>query len=335
MTTKKRPTATFTLARVLRGTKPGRVQSVGYMQIIPLVSDLVDDRFISPVDGGAEVWTSNYGIMHFFNPSFAILIIPCHAGYVIEQHVQDHAMAHVGIVASGRSRSYDTAMCVQDYQSGQIGRGTYKMTILPFPLREGALQLRHEKSYSKLWDALSLFNKEMGLSAKSHLGYFLFQFRKELDQFVAEFECIPKQVGAIILVNDQVAGIELSPSYSYWHSIWPALIRECYGSLAIQIARSKGENPPFPRTRVPLPDGIGSLPELADALNNVNAEENRRIKSIAHGTIHDRIKANQEDSVHGFKVLTVWHRRFVGQIIRDRERVVYASLIARKIWMRE
>ena len=34
------------------------------------------------------------------------------------------------------------------------------------------------------------------------------------------------QVGAIVLVDDRVVGIERAPSHDYWLSIWPSLIRE-------------------------------------------------------------------------------------------------------------
>ncbi len=59
---------TIRVADVLHGCTPGRIQSVGYMQVIPLVSELSDDRFVSPVDGEAEVFTAGYGSLGFRNP---------------------------------------------------------------------------------------------------------------------------------------------------------------------------------------------------------------------------------------------------------------------------
>ena len=56
---------TIRVADVLHGCTPGRIQSVGYMQVIPLVSELSDDRFVSPVEGEAEVFTTNYGSLGF------------------------------------------------------------------------------------------------------------------------------------------------------------------------------------------------------------------------------------------------------------------------------
>ena len=49
----------FRVSDVLHGCTPGRIQSVGYMQVIPLVSELSEDRFVSPIDGEAEVSTEH------------------------------------------------------------------------------------------------------------------------------------------------------------------------------------------------------------------------------------------------------------------------------------
>ena len=108
----------ITIAEILRGVEPGRMQSVGVMQVIPLLSELEDKRFVSPED--AKVSTSDYGTLVFDNPSRSLLLVPCHAGYVVKQAAQDHAMSHMGLVKSRGSRSYNTAMCVQQSQGGLI-----------------------------------------------------------------------------------------------------------------------------------------------------------------------------------------------------------------------
>jgi hypothetical protein len=162
MVFRNRPT-TIRVADVLHGCTPGRIQSVGYMQVIPLVSELSDDRFVSPVEGQTEVFTTSYGTLGFRNPGDCVLIVPCHAGYVVKQAAQDHAMAHAGVIRSAGERSFNTAMCIQQSQGGLIQRGSYRMLILPYALRERALEVRKQASYNKLWDAISVFNQEMGI----------------------------------------------------------------------------------------------------------------------------------------------------------------------------
>ena len=322
----------ITLSEILRGTTAGRMQSVGIMQVIPLISELQDERFVSPVD--AKFSTSAYGAMVFDNPSEAILLVPTHAGYVLKQHVQDHAMSHAGIVQPRRKRTFDTAICLQETQAGLVPPGKYEMMILPFSLRETALHKRQEKKYNKLWDVIRKFNAKFGLAATGHLDIFLEHFKKELDEFVAEFECVPKQVGAIILINGEVVGIERTPSQEYWKSIWSALIRECYGSLAIQIAQKKGEDI-FPlRTRVALGENIKSLEELFEAIEKARQEEETIAKAIVRELLEESFYVEKEQQEQGLMVETLSSDRFLGQIIRDYERVVYSSLVVSNKWIK-
>ncbi len=320
----------ITIGDALHGTRVGRLQSVGYMQVIPLLSDLEDERFVSPVEASSEVATQDYGTLLFTNPSDAFLIVPCHAAYVVKHAAQDHAMSHTGIVKSQDLRAFNTAMCVQQTQGGLIREGCHQLSILPFALRERALELRQEMSYDKLWSAIAAFQNELGIPGASHLEFFLKRFRRELDEFVAEFECAPDQIGAIILVDDCVVGIERAPSRAYWKSVWPALIRECYGSLAIQVARKKGEQAAPPASRVPLPADIGTLEELGRAVEAIEAEEDQRTRDRVRELLYEELKISVDDMVDGVTVETIDHRRFVGQVVRDGDRVVYASILSSK-----
>jgi len=305
------------------------------MQVLPLVSDLSDDRFVSPVESEAEVYTSNYGSLGFRNSSQSVMIVPCHAGYVVKQAAQDHAMAHAAVVGAGADRTYDTAMCVQQSQGGLIRRGGYRMLILPYALREQALQVRNVKSYSKLWEDITRFNRSMGVQAAGHLEFFLKQFRKELDEFVAEFECVPHQVGAVVLVDNQIVGIERAPSHAYWRSVWPSLIRECYGSLALQVAHDRGPDavPPFSRT--PLRDDIRSLDELESAVADVTRQEEERARSTVRQLLDEKVELQREETTHGLAIATVSSRRFTGQVIRDGQRIVYASMPTTRQWLED
>ncbi|MCP4783288.1 MAG: hypothetical protein GY903_00375 [Fuerstiella sp.] len=323
----------MTLANVLHGCTPGRIQSVGYMQVIPLVSDLSDCRFVSPVEGAAEVFTTEYETLGFRNPSDCLLIVPCHAGYVVKHAAQDHAMAHAGVVRSLGERKFDTAMCVQQSQGGYIKRGDYRMLILPYALRERALEVRKNKNYNKLWDAISVFNQEMGVQAAGHLEFFLKHFQKELDEFVAEFECVPGQIGAIILVDDQVVGVERAPSHSYWKSVWPCLVRECYGSLAIRIAQLKSECAVVPASRTTLPDDIRSLDELDSLIAEIAHQEDERARATVRELLDEQLLLTRDESTEGLSIDTVRPGRFTGQVIRDGDRVVYASLPVTKKWL--
>ena len=321
------------LSDVLHGCAPGRIQSVGYMQVIPLVSDLSDERFVSPVEGEADVFTTDYGTLGFRNTTDRVMIVPCHAGYVVKQAAQDHAMVHTGLVQANRERKYDTAACIQQSQGGYIQRGAYQMLILPYAMRERALELRHEKSYNKLWDAIGAFNRDLGLPGEGHLEYFLKHFRRELDEFVAEFECVPRQIGAIVLVDDQVVGVERAPSHAWWQTVWPCLIRECYGSLAIRVAQRNAGRSVVPTSRVPLPDGLETLDDLDAAIAEIAAAEDERARATVRSLVDCELALTQDESTAGLRVETVESDRFTGQVIRDGKRIVYASLPVAQRWV--
>ena len=145
------------------------------------------------------------------------------------------------------------------------------------------------RRFNKLWDAIALFNQEMGVQGHGHLEFFLKHFEKELDEFVAEFECVSRQIGAIILVDDQVVGVERAPSHAYWQSVWPCLIRECYGSFAIRVAQLKGGRAELPSSRTPLPDGIGSLDELESVIAEVARQEDERAKATVRELLDEQL----------------------------------------------
>jgi len=323
--------ANMTISDVLRGCVVGRIQTVGNMQVIPLTSELIDDRFASPKN--AEIGTADYGTMVFKNMEEKPMIIPSHVGYVVKQAAQDHAMTHAGYVASAKTKEYHTAACIQQSQGGLIGKAIHKMLILPHALRELALKNRKTKSYDKLWPAIGDFNRTMGLSTQGHLEYFLKEFQKELDEFVAEFECVPNQIGAIILVNGGVIGVERTPNYEYWRDIWPCLIRECYGSVAIQAARAEGRKPP--PNRVPIPTSVANLEELEEAFLNAEGEQETRTKDIVRKLVQDPFTVEHDETTDGLSFDTLTHKQFTGQTIKDGEKIVYASFTVTAGWAKD
>jgi len=322
----------LTVRGVLRGCEPGRMQSVGIMQVVPLLSDLEDERFVSPAE--ALVSTEGYGSLVFRNPTPLILIVPCHVGYVVEKRAQDHAMTHAAFVLPEVRRRFDTAACIEQTQAGLLGEGSYQMMVLPYSLREPALTLRRAEDFAKLWPAIGVLNRESGVGEdEGDLDRFLERFRRELDHFVAEFECVPKQVGAILLIAGHVVGIERAPSSAYFMSIWRALIRECYGSQAVCVTHQLEGGLPVPRTL--LRRKVESIEDLTDALTEARVREEEVVRAKLKTLIDNPFETEIEDQVGDVVLETLGNRQFVGQIVREGERVSYASLVTRRLWLRQ
>ncbi len=324
-------TKRITFTEILEDVETGRMQSVGLMQVIPLLSTFNDEKYNAP--DKAKVSTSGYGKLVFNNETDSVIIVPCNASYILKQAAQDHAMAQAGVIPGKKNRTFDNAMCIQQTQGGQIKPGNYKLMILPFSLREKALELRDIKEYNKLWQYIDRFNKQFGINAGGELNHFFEQFAKELDMFVAEFECVPGQVGAVILINGEIAGIERTPSVSYWKSVWTALIRECYGSLAIEAAKNGKDKTGAFKTRVPLGQAV-TLEELRAAL----ADAGKKEKEIAAGKIReifaDSLEMTGEEVTNGIKVQSYENKDFIGQLIKDGGKIVYNSFIAKEYRMK-
>lgn len=317
---------------ILKGTKPGRLQSVGYMQIIPLISGLIDNSFTMP--SKAEVSTQSYGSLIVKNLDNSLpMILPFGAGYVVSQSAQDHATPKARLIGADKTATIDVAACIQESQGGGIQRGQHKMTILPWSIKEAAIMKKDEKSYSKLWPSIKEFNVSLGLMNRGHLEYFMDKFKDTLDEFIGQFEITHNQVGAIILMNGYVVGIERAPNYNFWKELWNPLIRECYGSLAIQYAKKFGDDPAPPRTRIPLKStGITSLDDIRNALTSAEKKEEETAKGIVRTFIKNDFDTHAEEENDGVSVESVDHKQFTGQIVRNNEEVVYASLVTTGKW---
>jgi hypothetical protein len=301
------------------------------MQVIPLLSDLEDERFVSPAE--ALVSTSEYGSLVYRNPTPFVLIVPCHVGYVVPKAAQDHAMTHAAFVPPELVRRFDTAACIEATQSGLLTQDRYQMMILPYPLRESALEVRHHEDFQRLWPAITTLNLEAEAGEEGNLRLFFSRFQQELNHFVAEFECMPEQVGAIVLIAGQVVGVERAPSRAYFHSIWRPLIRECYGSQAVRVARMREGG--VPETRIPLREKVESMADLVEALDEARTREEEVVRTKVAALVDDPFEIQVEDQVHDLILETLENDQFVGQIVREGERVSYASLVTRRSWLRQ
>ena len=273
---------TVSLADILYGVGHGRVQSVGNMEVIPLVDEGdIQDTDLAPPDDVA-MGTSDYGIVNLHNESSQPTIVPVGAGWVVKDAAQDHALGSGVLIAAGKRRRINTAKCIQSRQCGNITSGKREMLILPAQLRTQALALRAERGFDKLWSSIGQFNHSHGIGSEEALVPFLKHFKSQLDQFVAEFELVPNQIGAIILINGVLVGIELAPNVGYWCSVWTPLIRVCYGSWSIKM-REQMQGP----NRTILDVQQASLEGVRVALtesNRVSAERTQnRVDHIKSG----------------------------------------------------
>lgn len=323
----------LTVETILKGTGLGPMQSVGQMQVIPLVDlrqGTGEPEFSVPE---LEVGTSGYGAVSLRNATKLPTIVPYGAGWVVKERAQDHAIGSGAFLKAGEHRVLKNAMCIQQSQPGLIAKAKHALTILPAQLRAKALAMRHVDQYSKLWEHISKFNTELGVGSVANLVSFLTTFEKQLDEFVAEFELVPRQIGAIVLVAGEVVGVERSPSPAYFASVWEPLVRVCFGSLAVASAKVRKDPP---ATRLPLVSNAKTLDALRSVLAELRDREVLLASQLASFVKAIRLERadTPDDTLGPHTLFTVAakphtdHRAFGGQVVTTDSSVVYASLVA-------
>ncbi len=322
-----------TIQDVLRGLKTGDAQTVGNMTVIPLISDIVDDTIASPMV--LEMETRGYGSVVLHNITTGdekgITISPLGNMIITKQAAQNHALPNMKVIKKGSKVKIDNAACVQERQAGYIKRDKYRIMLLPLAIREDALNSRKEHNYGKLWDSIRRFNQSLELQNTGHLEYFIEKYRKEMDEFVAQFEVVPGQVGAIVLIDGDVVGIERCPNCRFFKTMWEPLIRECYGSMSIRIAKAGGLR--VPKNRVPLSHkDVRTLSDIRTALVKAKEEEDKKIKRVVNSFIKDKFKTEVDEKTAGFTVETLSNPQFKGQMVKKNGIPLMFSFVKTRKW---
>lgn len=329
-----------TVGELLSGARPGRVQSVGRMQMLPLLAgdaptaDLGDPASLA-------IATGDYGTLRFRNDGGGPALVPSHLAVMVSQAAQDHAMPRAALVKAGTELDYRSAMCIQQSQGGLIKSGAHRLAVLPPALREAASLLPAKPGYERLWPAVSRFKDSAGVPGSADLVRFMKHFATELDRFTAEFECVEDQIGAVVLMDGAVVGVERAPSHVYWRSMWEPLIRFCYGAEAVRRGVA-GDVPADLSTRVPLTrpavagaeaasggDGADVIALLAEAVRDADTREQRAVESVAQATADESVVVGVDEAIDRIAVGTVVGDGLMGAYALDGDTPVYASLTAR------
>ena len=323
----------ITISEILKGCTPGKMQSAGYMQVIPLLSDpeLIDNRF-GPFSGLVSS-TVSYGTLIVQNRTDKHTILPMCAGILTKTAAQNHGVGKAVFVAKNNKSVMTHAACLQSSQPGAISPDVHEITIMPYSMRSEALNIKDVKDFRKMWPAIANFNRTAGITkSEAHLEYYLDQFGDKLDEFIGQFEIVKNQVGAIILLNGQVAGIERAPNYEFWKDLWKPLVRECYGSASLVFGKHGVKKSP-PLGRMPINDHeVKDFASLEVEFNKAQQSEDDAVKNTIREFAKNPFKMTREEN-EANGTICVDHlsgSQFTGQIVRDDDRIVYASLIPDK-----
>lgn len=314
------------LRELLRGFEARQPQKVGNMTVIPLVGQESENNDVGTIDDIYLNRDTSYDTMHMANQGQNVTIVPGGYALVTKESAQDRAVRSKELVAPGQSKQV-SAFCVQSTQGGFM-RGSDQESkttrMLPATIKRAAYHHRNQPGYDGLWESLAAYNSSSGIGG-NFLKSFFDKFRQQMDEFIAEFELVPFQRGAIILINDEIIGVEISPNPMAFSAQWELLIRDCYGSEAIQRQTevSKVDD-------ADLFKDVETLEDLSAALAEFENKEWDHVEKLVN-TVLSQNESCAERQVHGgLKVVDIETEDFVGQAVRENEMIIDLTLLSQE-----
>lgn len=314
----------------------GEKQTSGVMSVYPILGD--DSSFeIASFDEISFDGTYDYGDMVFSNRSNKPFIIPSGYSIITKQEAQDHALPNAEYLKCLSDKvHFQKACCIQETQCGYIKPiKSEDFRYLPLNIRKNYLKDKiYERnsfdSFSRLWDYIYYFQQDLVKKNESNLILFFNKYMNKLANFNAEFECVEGQIGAIIMLNEDIIGIEIAPNKDYWKILWKSLIRDCYGSEVIRRIETNVIETFKDSLKLNVDySKCSSLEEIFDTFN-ISMEDSRRegLKLLEDlGSIDFSNNSNKEFK-DNLNYCRIYDENKVGEIFRTKNNeVVYLSLL--------
>ena len=319
--------ASQTLGGLLTGLEAGPALSWGLLEVVTLrlasAEDLaVRERFATPEEHLKLAQVPTYGTVVLRNTSpDHRLIVPMHIGF-FQPGAQNHATSRVLVLEAGETLSVNDCFCIQAAQGGLLQEAQQRFVMLPLGLRQQALAKRHTQGFSRLWAEIDGYTRQYGLATGGHLERFL---RPNFDQLLPlrhALEPVPGQIGAAYFVAGRLAGVEVMPNEAYWQEMSPILAIYCYGPEALRAER-RG----YQRVSEPLDlESLVDLDGLTYRLRDVRAREAQQRADIVNDLATLVFDQQVDEDRHGLRVATLGLSPWLGQMVRDGQQVVYASV---------
>lgn len=305
------------LRDLLQGFEARLPQTVGNMTLVPLVAQ---SEYLS-VGDLRDLYLeqdSSYDTLVMATRSPDITIIPQGLVYITKERAQDRAIPSAHLVKKQKTCH---AFCVQSSQAGlmqQDKTDRRELRLLPAGVRLAALHKRSAPGFNAIWDDLAAFNQKLDVPGNFLVSFFQ-RYQQQLALFVAEFEPVPLQRGAVIVINGEVVGIEIMPNSSAFLALWEPLIRDCYGAEALLHSAN-----------VPIPvimEDVSSLDDLVQAVNNLARREQKLAESLVETVLMQKERLQKEECLSNFVLYAVKTDEFEGQFVQCNGNTLYLSLL--------
>lgn len=318
------------LRNYLQGFEPRQPQIALNMAIIPLVNAEIIYEGIAGAENIRLAHDTSYDSLHLEPIEAKLTIVPNGFTYLTKEKAQDRAVAEVGVFNhTHKVRAY----CVQSSQGGHMKQARAPertVRLLPMIIRQYAHQIKPQKGgYSSLWHKLREMNQQMGVNG-DYLVSFFNKFTQELNEFVAQFEPIPHQRGAITIINDRVVGVDILPSPKSFLAIWEILIRDCYGSSALMMQDS------YRFSSVAQLENVNHVNSLLQAVNRMIERERNWAFGIARSVMNQSVVEGEHQrdrsSSSSVTITDFVSEELEGEVVLDDNKcAIYLSAFRTKI----
>lgn len=312
----------------------GAIQVCGNMTVVPIVSEQEFSGGVGEVDEVQMTADLDYGALEFTNQGGRVGIVMQGATIITKQNAQDRTVPQATIL---RPKSKETVgvFCVQQTQGGHIRSDKLKeefgdeipYIIMPPSLRSMALDTSYNRphSYSNLWRGMEGYTGSYGsLRSTSHIVDLYKQYKDQLDTFVAQFEPVHNQLGAIVMIDQEVVAVDIMPTWRSWKKMWRTLIRDSYGAEAIRTAEQGQGIVWHYKLKEDQVTDLDSLErEMQATLGSLIAAIQQKWSEVDKEVTVQAIKKD----IDGIHLVSVMSDRFIGQAVVHDEHYVYLSLI--------
>lgn len=332
---------------MLKGCRPVKdsdgniiVQSIMNMQIVCLTTDReysLDARFANPFTA-LKAGNHSYGEIGFSNEADKEVIIPAQMAVMTKQRAQNHGMIKGGYLNKNSSTTYRDAGCVQGSETGHF-RNTQEFRMIPVSIREMLFDsIGNGHEYSRLYPAIRKLGQDTQSRTGEYLDKYFSKYDKKLEQFIAHFERPKNLIGIIVLIDGEIVAVDKFPSFTYAEQVWDAMIRDCYGALAIMSElKDRTSNTEFTETYTELKKShqanVVDLLEkaLKKTKEKMTASVQEKIQEVLELTFEASLdKEGQDTSPRAPKSYVLKTEGYVGQVITENEFNHLVSVVKRE-----
>lgn len=304
------------------------IQNAGNQIVIPLITD--EPNLDLNEDVSVRIaGDSDYSYLTIENFGDRPTVLPQGTAFITEQSAQDRVIKKGTIIEAEKQKRLNVA-CIEQSQGGFMDVGTDESTFVPASLRSVAIEKADEENYDVLWKDIETYMDKVGIkSGGGHIKKFYETFGKELEEFIAPFEPVKKQVGAIIIINNEVVGLEVYPNYGAWKRVWRRLIRDSYGADAISLIKMGKAIGFKPNINV---DDIRSIGDLKQQVNGVQVDVVNFVKEKINPFLEKEITQEEvDDDRTGFANEDITVEGMKGQCMYKDNKPVYITLVRKVV----